>query len=85
MDFRCLQIATNNKELRFMSETYLILGGSNSGKSRFAEQSALSLQKNNHGKKVLRYLFKKVTKKPRKYFQLNRLYLLKKFYRGNFQ
>ena len=33
-----------------MSETYLILGGSNSGKSRFAEQSALSLQKNTHGK-----------------------------------
>ena len=33
-----------------MSETYLILGGSNSGKSRFAEQSALSLQKNTYGK-----------------------------------
>ena len=33
-----------------MSETYLILGGSNSGKSRFAEQSALSYQKNTHGK-----------------------------------
>ena len=33
-----------------MSETYLILGGSNSGKSRFAEQSALSLQKNIDGK-----------------------------------
>ena len=33
-----------------MSDTYLILGGSNSGKSRFAEQSALSLQKNTHGK-----------------------------------
>ena len=33
-----------------MSETYLILGGSNSGKSRFAEKSALSLQKNTHGK-----------------------------------
>ena len=33
-----------------MSDTYLILGGSNSGKSRFAEQSALSLQKNIDGK-----------------------------------
>ena len=29
------------------------------------------LKKNNHGKKVLRYLFKKVSKNPSKYFKLN--------------
>ena len=35
--------------MRLMSEMHLILGGSNSGKSRFAEKLALSLQKKTQG------------------------------------